>query len=461
METLKLFVGFVLLLLAQSPLVLAIDCEAISQPNQDYCLEILNSGLTDTEKEILISNLDYTSKFFPDHNYILDRNTANLDFTASPKNAQTYDRTFIRNAWVSIFALMPSVFYNSSLYVPENSKLLTGFNYQIQIPSNYYSSGYPKQDSGDCKRIYTLTENSAVNKVFVNNNLQATGQLVNLILDQDSEIKSQYEVNVAVKIAHYKWKRYCVRRVDGRCVRYEYKCEYSNEEIKKDNLVIQDKILVKYYENGLISNITPLDYYNSNAKFKLNFSDSIKVSFEDSSYEFNKHTYKINYTQEPYYILTLIAEDYNQEKVVNLFKQDDNLILKNYNNCKIKSFDFFNTSEKTCNSDILENKFYIKTDKLKYKENETIKINIFPDDIFVKINYGNESQIVKGSTEITAKYPYNKIVAEYGELKSERIIYLGNKSQWILLQNLGLFVTLKFFIYIILKKCFKKIDLIR
>ena len=457
MDRIRLLGALVLLVLVQAPLIFSLDCNAISQANYQTCMEILNSNLTQVEKETIISNLEYGKRFSPDHQFIYDKNT-NLQISSAPEGVSYSNGIFVRNAWMSIFTTMPSVLYNNSLFVPNKTKVLTGFNYQIQTPSNYYSSGYPQTNQGDCKRIYSLTKNEAENKVYVNNEYKGEGDFVDLSIKKDSEISINYYINVGVEIKHYSWVRYCSsRRSDGSCRRYSERCSYSNTETKKEDLSIKDSIKVKLYKNLLIADIEPVNSYGGTTKLKLNYSDSIIVSFNDSEYSFNKYVYSINYSKAPYYINTLKAENYNQEKLFNLFKEGDSIIVKNTDNCKIKAFDFFNVVEKDCNSENQNIDFFIKTDKLKYDKGENIHVNIFPNNISVKIIYGDDIKIATGYADFTADYYNNRITAEYNGLNADKIIFVGDKNKIIIIWNLIVFTFLNYFLYLILKKYSKKI----
>ena len=141
MNVQNLLAGFVVIILLQSPLVLAISCNSVSPANYDVCLEILNSELSEYEKEILISNLEYGNKFFPDHKFIFNSNEK-IEVKSAPEGIETRNKQFIKNAWSDIFSLMPSVLYNDSLYVPDKTSVFTGFNYESEIPENYYSPNY-------------------------------------------------------------------------------------------------------------------------------------------------------------------------------------------------------------------------------------------------------------------------------------------------------------------------------
>jgi hypothetical protein len=61
---------FALVFAVQTPFILAISCSELSLAVQPTCYEIQNADLTSVEKDLLISNLEYNNKFFPDHDYV-------------------------------------------------------------------------------------------------------------------------------------------------------------------------------------------------------------------------------------------------------------------------------------------------------------------------------------------------------------------------------------------------------
>jgi len=441
MKKLVVLAGLIFVFLFYSPLVLAIDCSFISPSNYEYCLEILNSDIPEGEIELLISNLEYVNKFFPDHDYVYNINS-NIEVELAPEGTTVYEKEFIKLGWVKIFSLMPSVLYGDILYVPEKTSIFTGFNYELKIPENYYGSKYSRNEYGDCKTKYYLLEDSSENKVYVNNKYAGSGKLLDVFVEADSEIGVFYNVDVEVKIKHYKWDNYC---------------KYDYTEIKKESLKIEDDVYVKKYNNNLFAEVVSLPSYEETSRIKINNSDSIKVSFEDSKYSFNKFIYLINYSMSPYYVNTLSARSYNQEKLSNLFKDGDELIVKNAKDCKIFSYDFFNILEKDCDLEIQNLDFFIKTDKLKYNIGETIKVYIFPENISAKVSYANETRIARGYVEFLAVSYKNKILAEYVGIKSEKIIYIISRNRLLIIWNLFIFALFNYFFYFILKKYMRKI----
>lgn len=438
MEKHNLIAGLIIVILLKSPLILALDCDSVSQVNQKYCEDILNSEIPLEQKRILISNIDYGTKFFPDHDYILEKNS-DLKIDSAPEGTNIHNKKFIKKAWLDIFSVMPSVIYNGSLYSPESSSVLTGFNHKIKIPEDY--------ERGDCKTKYELIKNSSKNRIYVNGVYQGSGRHVDINLNSNSEISSIYEISSEIKIIHYKWRQN----------NDKWRCEYYDTDYEEERIKIKDKIDVKLYKNNFYAKIKPIESSNSLNKLKLNFSDSIKVDFKDSEYSSYKYIYSIEYSKPPYYISTLKAKDYNQEKKVNLFKEEDNLIVKNSLECNLKAFDFFETIEKKCNSELKKIDFYIKTDKLKYERGEIIKVKIFPKDIPVNISYGELSRIAKNETEFIAEYNENRIIASYNGLKAEKVVYIINKKRLMVVWNLAVFGFLNYFFYVVIKKYSMKI----
>jgi hypothetical protein len=437
-----------LMLLVQAPFIFALDCNSISELNKPTCLEVLNSNLSLEEKESIISNLEYDKIFFPDHNYIYQKNI-NLQINKAPNGVKTYNLEFVKNAWMSIFTEMPSVIYNDSIYVPNNTQILTGFNYDLIIPQDYSSTGYPNTNNGDCKRTYTLINNYSENKVYVNNNYQGSGRLVDSNINKDSNISSIFNIDVNIGVNHYTWKKYCSRYKRGLCISYSYRCDFNYNEDKRNGLTISDSVNIKYYNNSLVGNVSII---GANNRLRINKSNSFELNTNSSEYSFYDYSYRINYSKAPYYVQNLVAEDYNQEYSNNLQKSNNDLIIKDLNSCKIRAFDFFNVLYQDCSLDKDPINLTLKTNKLTYLSNETIKVSVYPSNIPVNITYGNESKIVFGNSTFKVKEPYNKLTAEYQEFESDKVIFIKDPSKFSIIFSLSLFGFCNYMFYSLLRK---------
>ena len=72
----KLFLFLVLALsLVQVPFIFSLDCKSISFENQNVCNSILKmTNLTNNEKILLITNLDYKDNLYPNHFLVYSHN---------------------------------------------------------------------------------------------------------------------------------------------------------------------------------------------------------------------------------------------------------------------------------------------------------------------------------------------------------------------------------------------------
>lgn len=437
-----------LLIIVQSPFIFSYSCDDMSGEIQEACLEISESELSDFEKELLISNLEYENNLEPNHFLVYSKNT-NLQIEDAPEGIQIYNDRYIENAWMKIFTLMPSVIYQNFLYVPKNTKVLTGFHFEFDEPKDYRSSRYPETKNGDCRIRYRLLEKIEENKIYVNGIYQGQGQLVPITINQDSKIESIYSVKIKYDVNHYRWDW------DYEYDRYE--CDYDYDETKTGQITIRDSIDVKIYKNNLVADILKITNDGYSSRLKLNYSDSVEVSFINSGYNYHKYLFEFVNSFPPYNVLTLKATDYRGETLTNLFREEDSLIVNNIEECVVRGFDFFNEVASECS---VENSFIglkIKTDKLKYDNGEEIEVEIFPKDVLVNLTYAKKSYLVKNEKILNAIKPYNKIRAVYhGEL-AEKIIYIKNKSRLILLYNLFLVILVFVILYIIVKKYWRQI----
>ena len=68
----------------------------------------------------------------------------------------------------------------------------------------------------------------------------------------------------------------------------------------------------------------------------------------------------------------------------------------------------------------------IRTDKLRYREKEPIKIKIEPDDVPVKVSYCGDSKIAEDETEFNALKGCSVITAYHGGVSSSRMVEVAD-----------------------------------
>jgi len=437
---------FILLALALLlPSAIAFNCNSLSGGDIYVCNSIQSTNLSQTEKDILIADIFNKNKTTPNFDFIYSWNT-NLNIL-SPSDGKKYSSGTIKNAWVDIIALMPSILEDDVLYSSDKGKLMTAYNYEYILPSG--------TASGDCKTYYSLEEKKENLDVYVNGRLIGHDELSSFIVKPGEETLnfiSRLNLEVKYKIKHYQRKRYCSEYKDGKCVRYRTVCEYSFTNYQTDTLTLTDNLQAKLYKSELNSSFKVTDKYNGITQGILEADNFTKLilSFNNSQYQDNKYLYSLNYTL-PYYVLTLKAEKIEDTSFNNIHvdKEGDKFTftVRDDSNCKIELFDHFNSIAKSCDMSFNETDFSIKTDKTDYFENDTIKVYISPDNVTINLSYANENKLAKNYTEFKAVLYENKINAKLNDKEVNWFVNVKKKENTILLYNLCILSFLGYFFY--------------
>ena len=445
------FAELALVLLVIAPQVFSFDCNRLNPELQEACTEIEGSGIEG--KDLLIANLAYDSNYRPDHVFAYEWNTGTY-FNSTPENVAFTDKTFIKEAWMKIMAVMPSVQYNHTLLVPKTSQVLVGFHYSLVLPEDYVSGGHPENSEGDCKRTYSLMEESSQNRIYADNFLHDTGKLGIINLDRDSTVQSRFSISAKVEVEHYKWVRYCATSGEKGCVRYAYRCTYSSTETVTDGVELADSLEVKLYSNNATASLTAVNSYNGNVKAEINFTDSALFDFGNSEYTFRKYYYDVVPKYPPYHILTLRANEADEEKTTNLHKGEDYVIVSNPETCMVSFWDYFNEGQKPCSTEFESVDLEVRTDKLKYKQGDKIIVSILPD-VEVTVTYGDSSLVTSGGAEFVAVASFNKIKASYGDITAEKVVFVSGGNSLLVLWNVAIFTAVIFFVFTVVKRTWK------
>ena len=146
------------------PSVLAIDCNSVI--HADYCKQIQNSGLSVDEKAYLLGNIMSDKHTTPDHAMVSAWNT-NIPTDIKPEGVLTADKGVIKNAWVKVLAVAPSVLLNKSLVIDSSGVIRTNFKHEIVIPTGV--------ESGDCQTYRSVQEHTDVINLYGNDVLLGEG----------------------------------------------------------------------------------------------------------------------------------------------------------------------------------------------------------------------------------------------------------------------------------------------
>jgi len=233
---------FLLALVLLLPSAIAFNCNSLSGGDFQVCDSIQKTNLTTYEKDLLISDIFNKNRTSPNFDFVYSWN-ANLNIL-NPSDGKTYSSGTIRNAWIEIMALMPSIIENDTLYSANTGKLRTEYNYQYVLPSG--------TEYSDCRTDYSLSSNSSSLNIFINEYNIGNQKLnsFNIIQNYDNlSFKSELDIKVKYKVDHYRWKW-----VNGK-----KRCRYSSAETRTDNLKLADSLNAKLYKNQLNSSFKITD----------------------------------------------------------------------------------------------------------------------------------------------------------------------------------------------------------
>jgi len=445
-----LLVGTLLLL----PLATALNCNSLGGGDLIICKFILDSNLTNEEKDLLILDIFNKNKIFPDHDFVYSWNTA-LDIRNSPESKYT-SQGAIKNAWISIISLMPSITENETLYVPEQGEILTKYGYNVQLPSG--------TALGDCKTYYSLEDKNERLYLYLNSRLIGQDELSSFsLMPEEKELNfiARLKIDITYKVVHYRNKRYCVSYEDGTCVEYRTTCEYSSTNYQTDTLTLTDNLNAESYRQKPESNFKIINKYNGITQGVLtarNFTN-LFLNFKDSRYENNKYVYSYDY-RSPYYILTLKAEPFEQETGTNIHvdKSGDNFTftIKDIENCEVELQTHFESVTKQCTLNYNPIDFEIKTNKINYYENETIRIEILPKDTEIQLTYNNETITAKNNAEFKAVLYENKITAKAEDKVTDKIINVKSLENKKIILNFLSLSLIAIITYSLIKKYYIK-----
>lgn len=415
-----------------------INCDNVN--DRDSCLEIINDDeLTDEEKEMLISALIYQS-YYPDYDFIYDWNN-NLEL-----NYEGESNGFIYNAWVKIKGITPSVMINDELYCADEGKILADYDYHINMPDNVLW--------GECRTEWIKESETSRLSVYANGRYIGNEKELNFDINQDAEFTANLNVNLRTRLDHYRDVRYCCGRRNGRCVSYCTECRLYSSDIINHEVNVYDNLNVKYYGNEPEFNFEVLDN-NDDLSFRADVINNsyLNINFDNSYYNSFNYFYGLNIDEDS--LITLKAFPSNVTEIRNMIFSNGIFSVRNYNDCRIRYGDFFNSYEYDCGLDYEEYGLRIETDKLSYNIGETITVDIYPDYEDVRLSYGNETVIAQRNYEFEALPYHNRIESKLGNEESYKIIHVKDEDNMNKLFDFGVFFGFGYVLYLVCKKYYR------
>jgi len=432
------------------PFSLAFDCNRLGD-DMELCNEVTSSSLNDSEKELLILDIMNKKENYPDHESVYEWNT-NTDHQPDTLHSSG----FIKDAWLRIIAIMPTVIKNEVLS-PGYGEILSAFDYKVELPEDYYADSYPDSDNGDCRRQYRLISDNYWLDNYANGDYIGNGTLVEFNKSRDIDFNVTLRIEVEAEIEHWAWHVWCCR-LGRRCLQVCHECRHKITGSTSDEIVISDNTSVKYYNPSIDPQFRLTNQYYGTMQGKLdiaNFS-SFTLSFDNSSYE--KFNYYYSFSSDQHNVLTIGANRFDEESSNNINVEDNNnsynFIVHNATDCSLNISTHFRTWTEECTFNHTPIGLEIDTDKLAYSDGALISVDLQPKGADINVSYGDEVVTVKDETEFIAEYPYNKVTAELDDVKAQKIVHVKKKDSWDFLLNMGVFSSIIYVFYLVIKKYF-------
>ncbi|HLC78258.1 MAG TPA: hypothetical protein VJH92_03980 [Candidatus Nanoarchaeia archaeon] len=339
MKTAILWVAVLLLL---PSFVFAFDCSTVSDSN--YCKSIVQSNLNETQKDSILSFLLYKDNSYPDHQFIENYNR-NIPITSAPEKTVIYNSQYIKGAWVSFLAISPSVYDHNLLYIPKGVKVLSEYDYNIQIPPDYAASSYPKNSGGDCKIKYSVQDTDEQLNYYHNGDYVGTGKSDSFIIPSSGTVKAELVVSTKLRVKHYQWEKYKIFK------KTFYRCVYDYTDYSTDKITISEQKNVVLYTKLPKAKLTVTNQYEGTTKGNFSAQDysTFILHFKDSEFTEQQVYYELVFEKKPFHIAYLRAHDASTRTVDNIHVEGNTFYVKNTQDCQLTAYNHFYKFQKDCN----------------------------------------------------------------------------------------------------------------
>ena len=294
---------------------------------------------------------------------------------------------------------MPSVRVNDSVLVDSDLETLVSHGHSVSVPRG--------TDRGDCRTERSVTVNRGELSLLVDSEHVGDSRHESFSIsgrDGDTfEITAQYDVYVQIEERHY--QKLCRRSCP---------CEYQYSTHHGSSLTLRDTQEVMLSAPIFYANFEIVDQYADTTKARFSHSDNVNTILRVGDSHYTKHNYVFSEVieNEPLNTLQVVAEPYSVELVDYLISENELLRFPTADSCLIILWDFFHPVLKTCSVDFEDVDFSVRTDKLRYLEDDVITVTIEPEGEYT-VRYAGEEYETSGELELNASSGHIEVSSGY------------------------------------------------
>jgi len=413
----------------------ALDCSQINPELLTDCSAIIESNLNQTEKDYVIRALMNPNPSEPDYSLIEDWDNGIKFNSTNPNNAVTGETEYIKNAWLSIISISPSIILDNKIYINNSGRITARYNYSIQIPDGTLD--------GDCRTDFSLNSNSANIGIYLNETLISSSSHAEFT--GSGELKAVLDIDLSFNAEHYRTEKYCCCTGRSGCCGYCEECNYANTEEITSHLTLSDTRQTYTFPDQKTPEIRLINTYRGTNRFYLNTTEPFSLKIENSRLSFSRFYYSIEQSHYPYEILSLEANKFNSTYSKNIIYENHDSEFTIYSPykepCSMTIKGHFQDSKYPCDLNSTEEPINITTDKLIYKDSEKINLNFSPKNTPITIKYSNQTIQAENNATLTAESPYNKITLGYGKTIAEKFIIVRKNKGLGYFLNFGIIIV--------------------
>jgi len=319
----------------------AYDCNQFVGIDRDNCVAV--NGID----ENLVANILYKNTTYPNYAFVNQYNSQ-ITVTAPPNGTINYSKGVIRDAWIKILTINPSIYFENATYVPKNASYRMEYNYSIILPQNYNN---PSQVNGQtCKILYSKSSEQSGNNWLIDNQQFGSGKNIEIISTSYTNVQSQANIQTQTRADAYVWQRYCCKKYGNRCTKYCYNCQFQKTTYTTDTLTINYSVNIKNYAHEPNASFTITAHYSDTYKGFLTKDNqtSVSINLNNSYYSNQLFVYSANFSNKPYNFLYLIAQKEETKSSRNVIVSNNSFYVHDAGNCSIQTADLFTIQTKPC-----------------------------------------------------------------------------------------------------------------
>ena len=251
---------------------------------------------------------------------------------------QKADSRIIKDAWVKISGISPSILQNVQLIVPDEVNITIAHNYSMIFPTG-----------SDCYNTQRLIDLSSSLSLWNNDRFIGSGEEYIVGTSQQNNFLAKLSIQTTYEIDHYSMKRRCTRPIARGCLRWEYVCEFDSTETITDSLTLEDSVYATQYVKTPDYRLEIINASPVRGRLTIENVSAFELQMDNSSYRWYNASYSLVLDNNRVVVKENPTESVEQKNIIGHWEnQSFSLIVPTFENCTISIMNVFSTQRVDC-----------------------------------------------------------------------------------------------------------------